>query len=261
MSIASRSSMTDIPRAAAPPPGHRVYAIGDIHGRLDLLDRLLERIRADAESATATKNILIFLGDYVDRGPDSKGVIERLSTCALPGFICVFLKGNHEAMLLDFLDNAQGGSWLANGGLDTVRAYVGDTLESTAAIDRAMEGALCPDDEDALRRLLRARMPPRHLAFLRTLELTHREGDYLFVHAGINPNLPLPAQREADLIWIRTPFLAYNGDLGFVVVHGHTTAEQPQIFPHRIGIDTRAWASGVLTAVVLHGERRAFIHT
>ncbi|TCS65131.1 metallophosphoesterase family protein [Varunaivibrio sulfuroxidans] len=260
MNCASRPSTADVPRAAA-PPGRRVYAIGDIHGRLDLLDTLLMRIRADIQNGPAAKNILIFLGDYVDRGPDSRGVIERLSTLGSTDFECVFLKGNHEAMLLDFLDSAQGCPWLVNGGLDTVRAYAGDSPESTAAIDRAMGGAHYADGEGALRDLLRARMPRRHLAFLRALELTHREGDYVFVHAGINPALPLSAQREADLIWIRTPFLDHDGDLGVIVVHGHTTAEQPQIFPHRIGIDTRAWASGVLTAVVLYGERRTFIHT
>lgn len=229
-------------------PGRRVYAVGDIHGRLDLLNTLIESIREDAERAHAHAPIVVFLGDYIDRGPDSRGVIERLRTLDLAEGASYVLKGNHEAMLLDFLDGGPGESWLANGGAATARSY-GIDVSGTAHT---------PQD---LRRELRSRMGDEHIAFLRSLGLFHREGGYLFVHAGINPARTFAEQREADLIWIRAPFLEYDGDLGAVVVHGHTTADTPQICPHRIGIDTRAWASGVLTALVLQGGGRAFLQT
>ena len=189
----SNSSQSD---GASPrtPDGVVVYAIGDVHGRADLLRALLTGIECDAALRPHARPVLVFLGDYVDRGPDSKAVIERLAlgapaTGPLAGAGWIALRGNHEDLLLAFLDQADKGRvWRANGGLDTLRSYLGD---------------LPPLDSEALRLPFERALPKAHRRFLESLALTHREGDYLFVHAGLRPGIALTDQRPEDLMWIR----------------------------------------------------------
>ncbi|MGD9502473.1 MAG: metallophosphoesterase [Methyloceanibacter sp.] len=235
------------------PKGQLLYAVGDIHGRLDLLRDLLQLIEDDAQSrAHATRRTLVFLGDYIDRGPDSSGVVADLIARAFPGFDAHFLKGNHEAILLDFLDDPLHlGHWLMNGGQETMESYGVDT-EALAAARAAPE---------AWREAFAAALPETHLRFFRTLKLSVTIGDYLFVHAGVRPGVPLAGQSEDDLVWIRRPFLDHAGSFGKVVVHGHTPAPLPVVRPNRIGIDTGAVFSDRLTALRLEDRARAFLHT
>lgn len=233
------------------PAGTVVYAVGDVHGRDDLLADLHERIRADAGARAASRRVLIHLGDYVDRGPASRQVVERLAGGTLPGFEAISLKGNHEAFLLAFLrgrDAAEG--WLANGGAATLASY-----------DVAPPDPWDDEDVDRARAQFAAALPDRHRDFLAGAGLLHQEGDYLFVHAGIRPWAPLDRQVEADLLWIRDPFLNWTKPFGPVVVHGHTITRAPDVRPNRIGVDTGAYATGVLTALVLDGETRGFLAT
>ncbi len=250
--------MTDAqaPQNAQPrvPDGRRVYAVGDVHGRLDLLEQLLARIENDAARHPARSVGLIFLGDYVDRGPDSRGVVARLAAgppasgpLAGAGWTC--LKGNHEDCLIRFLDETHlGRAWCRNGGLETVRSYAGNSLPEGVENDMA-----------ALQLILSQAMPPAHVRFLARLPLTHREGDYLFVHAGIRPGVALEDQEPSDLLWIRDDFLFDSRPLGVTVVHGHTPVPAPEIRANRIGIDTAAYRSGALTALVLEGSDMKFL--
>lgn len=226
------------------PDGRRIYAIGDIHGRHDLLVRLQAMIVADAKTPPAGERVLVYLGDYVDRGPASFEVIDTLVHDRLPGFAHVFLKGNHEDMMLRFLEGGPASTWLFNGGIAVLASYgvVGGGSFSVGL------------DLDALRRSLLEAIPPSHLEFLRTLALRHVEGDYLFVHAGIEPSRPWHEQTEDVLLWIRGPFLRSTEWLGKRVVHGHSISAEPEIRPNRIGIDTGAFHSGRLSCVVLEGE-------
>lgn len=235
------------------PAGCRVYAVGDIHGRIDLLDRLLARMAADAGRRPGPgRTIIVFLGDYVDRGPDSRAVVERLmagppAAGSLAGAEWICLKGNHEQYMLRFLTELSvGPAWLWNGGLATVQSY--------AAIPEGQES-----DVAALQMLLSRALPPSHLRFLSRLRMMHVEGDYAFVHAGIRPGVALADQDPTDLMWIRDDFLFDPAPLEKVVVHGHTIVPVPEIRPNRIGIDTGAYASGNLTALVLEGTERRFI--
>ncbi len=234
-------------QSACVPDGSLVYAVGDVHGRADLLRDLLERIRAHAEGIRASRRVLVFLGDYVDRGADSPGVLELLLAGPPPGFAQVCLMGNHEAALLALLDGGPAGPWLAMGGADTARAYLGEEAAGLA--------------EDDLRARLRAALPAAHLAFLRGLGMSHAEGGYFFVHAGVRPGVPLDRQEPRDLLWIRRDFLMSGHHHGKTVVHGHSAVDQPQVRPNRIGIDTSAWSSNRLTALALHGACRGFLQT
>jgi serine/threonine protein phosphatase 1 len=231
------------------PDGTRVYAIGDIHGRLDLLVEIERRIADDAAAAETARNIVVYLGDYVDRGSQSREVIERLIERPLAGFERILLRGNHEDSMLQFLVDVQiGPAWLAYGGAATLLSY----------------GIAPPgSDRDFVRvqEELRAKLPERHLAFLRRLKLRHVEGDYFFVHAGIRPGIPLDDQRPEDLLWIRDEFLLSPRDFGKLIVHGHTITKTPDIKRNRIGIDTGAFASGTLTCLVLQGDARSFLQT
>ena len=215
------------------PAGLRVYAVGDVHGRDDLLAALHARIAADWAAAPAPTAAIVYLGDYVDRGPDSAAVLERIAgPPPVEGAETVALKGNHEAMMLDAL--APGAPqqamtlWLWNGGQATLRNYP--------------EG-----------------VPERHMALLRGLRLTWEAGDYLFVHAGIDPALGLEEQPEMTLLWIREPFLSWTGPLPRVVVHGHTPSMAPEIRANRIGIDTGAVGGGPLTCLVLEEDGLRFL--
>lgn len=233
--------------SAEAPAGKRIYAIGDIHGCADLLDDLLNIIADDADGA---ERQLIFLGDYVDRGPDSCGVIERLIALKKEAPDAVFLKGNHEALMLDYLSAPdQTEQWLDWGGEETLKSYgilpiSGRTNEDLAAT-------------------LKETLPEDHLSFLRSLALMHLEGDYLFVHAGLRPGVALDDQREEDILWIRKKFhkADTNERPDQVVVHGHHPVEKPLDAGWRIDVDTGACWSGRLTAVALEGTTRRFVST
>jgi serine/threonine protein phosphatase 1 len=239
-------------QARGPTEGRVIYAVGDVHGRSDLLDRLLERIRRDAAPHRgASKPVLIFIGDYVDRGPLSREVLDRVVELKREGeFEVRALKGNHEAAMLAFLRNAEGGlTWCERGGAETLASYGVTPPES--ATDAA--------GWNAARDALELALPLQHLNLLLSLELTVTYGDYIFVHAGLRPGVALSAQTEDDLLWIRDDFMNVQGAFEKVVVHGHTSMEQASMDDNRINIDTGAYASGVLTAVRLENEERRFI--
>lgn len=242
----------DTRSTAAVPAGTRVYAVGDIHGRADLLADMQRMVLADAAEYPGSRNVVVYLGDYVDRGLQSRAVIDQLLDKPLPGFESFHLLGNHDVSMLDFLDDASvGPRWLSIGGQATLYSY-GVALRSDAAEQERLLKAQSS---------LRAKMPQRHVDFLRSLSLHHVEGDYLFVHAGILPGVPLQLQRPADMLWIRSRFLESTSDHGWIVVHGHSMSPNPQVRPNRIGIDTGAYATGVLTTLVLSGTERYFLQT
>jgi serine/threonine protein phosphatase 1 len=237
------------PSAVSGPPGCRAYAIGDVHGRLDLLVDLLARIEADNESRGAARTWLVFLGDLVDRGPDSRGVVELLADRP-PNFARnVFLKGNHEEFFLSVLGGDDSGvqHWLAYGGTECAQSYgltSGWMLNATPAA--------------IMERLVR-QVPESHVRFLDQMADSFRFGDYLFVHAGIRPGVALDQQVGRDLRWIREGFLDDRSDHGVVVVHGHTIVERAEEHPNRIAVDTGAYRSGTLTAIGLEGGERWFL--
>ncbi len=200
--------------------------------------------------------MLIFLGDYVDRGPNSKGVVDKLIQGFAPPYSAICLKGNHEELLLSFLgDPSTGSNWLRNGGEAALSSY---------GVDLEVAPDTFWDDEEVLKKaakLFRAALPESHLQFYRELKLSWRAGDYFFAHAGVRPNERLDRQSEEDLLWIRNEFLNSKDDFGAVVVHGHTPARFPQNLPNRIGLDTFAVRTGKLTAVGLEGPERWFLTT
>ncbi len=231
-----------VPAPAALPPGRRVYAIGDIHGCLTRLAALHALIEADLASRPIPAPLLVHIGDYVDRGPDSAGVIELLRHGpSIVGIPTVNLKGNHEHTMIEALqgERAAGTDWLFQGGRFALASY----------------GL----DPDGARTGWRAAVPDSHMAFLHGLILMHREGGYLFTHAGIRPGVGLEEQAPEDLLRIRQPFLFTEQDLGVVVVHGHTPSKAPVIRRNRIGIDTGAVFGGPLTCVVLEGAGMGFL--
>ncbi|MEQ8343946.1 MAG: metallophosphoesterase family protein [Sneathiellaceae bacterium] len=240
-------------RARSVPPGRRVYAIGDIHGRSDLLDRLHEMIREDARKAEEAKRTIVYLGDLVDRGMDSRGVVEQLLDGPPDGFDAVYVLGNHEAAMLDFLeDSSIGPHWMVNGGDMTLYSY-------GVAVPRSANAG-SPEFVEARKSLIE-KLPAEHLRFLKSMVLAHEVGDYLFVHAGIRPGVPMAEQDPQDLLWIREPFLSSTADLGQVVVHGHTISTEVEERSNRIGIDTGAYHSGRLTSLVLSGAGRRYLQT
>ena len=233
------------------PDGVRAYAIGDVHGRDDLLEDLLSKIRLDIAHRPFAKNHIVMLGDLIDRGPDSSRVIERLRRFAEHGCELHIVAGNHEEVLLRLLEGEYGilSSWLKFGGSETLESYGVDP------------GEIVNTDEVQGLRLIRSAIPANHQAFLLSLDDTVRIGDYLFVHAGIRPRVDVVEQAQSDLRWIRGPFLNDNSDHGFLVIHGHTISEEVVERPNRIGIDTGAYATGRLTALALEGEERWFIES
>jgi len=224
--------------------GWRAYGVGDIHGRLDLLEQLLGMIHDDIARRPARKVLLIFVGDLIDRGPNSAQVIERLRTYRHPGVRTLFLLGNHEEVLLRILagDADLIAKWRLFGGAQCLASYGLDAEKLTGL-----------SDEDALA-LIRSAIPKEHVEFLESFDDSCRFGDYLFVHAGIRPGVEFDQQRQSDLRWIREPFLLDDTDHGFVVVHGHTIRPEVEMRPNRIGIDTGAYKSGVLTAFAIEGS-------
>jgi serine/threonine protein phosphatase 1 len=247
-----RAAPTPVERVAPEvPPGTRVYAVGDIHGRVDLLRQMHELIHLDAYRRQAARNVIVYLGDYIDRGTDSPAVLDLLLDAPLPGFTSVHLKGNHEDSMLRFLvDHAVGSAWLAYGGAATLLSYGVRPPDATRR-----------EDLVRVQRDLAQRLPERHRRFMAGLTLTHGEGDYFFVHAGVRPSIPLEQQIEEDLLWIRDEFLESEAEYGKIVVHGHTITARPDVQRNRIGIDTGAFASGTLTALVLEGAEWSFLQT
>lgn len=239
------------PATPVTPEGWRAYAIGDVHGRLDLLDQMLAAIAADLEAKPAAKVALVMLGDLIDRGPDSSGVVERLRQFHDPRFKLVCLTGNHEEVLLRILAGERGlvQDWLLFGGAECLASY---------GADAALIGRL--PERDALALIKRA-IPANHAQFLSSFADTLRFGGYLFVHAGIRPGVPLEVQRQIDLRWIRGDFLDHVGQLDVMVVHGHTISPAVEERPHRIGIDTGAYRTNRLTALAVENDRRWFLST
>jgi len=234
--------------AAAPailPPGQRVYAVGDVHGCMDRLAALHEMIAEDIAERPAARTTLVHLGDYVDRGTDSAQVIDWLiNRPPVPADTIINLMGNHEQMMLAAVAGADAEAaslWLTNGGADSLLSW---------GVSRSV-----PPAEWA------SRIPLQHLIFLRDLTICHRVGPYLFVHAGIQPGVPLDRQTRHDMIWIREPFLSSRADHGAVIVHGHTPKRQPLVQPNRIAIDTGAVLGGALTCLVLEGDKLAFLQS
>jgi len=241
-------------RPGTVPAGQAVYAIGDVHGRLDLLEDLLAHIREDvAQHPSDSARSLIFLGDYVDRGPESRGVVDVVLSDLLPGFSTVRLMGNHEEAMLSFLDGESDGlDWMSFGGLETLLSY-GVPLRSLPNSGEAVR---------ALQTALIEAVPERHVVFFRNCLLHYSVGDYVFVHAGVRPGITLEKQTQTDLLWIRDDFLRVRAALpGRVVVHGHTICDLPQNRGQRINIDTGAFVSGRLTCLVLRGNERRFLST
>ncbi|MFC3173795.1 metallophosphoesterase [Novosphingobium bradum] len=234
-------------RSAAVPAGQRAYALGDIHGRADLLEPLIAAIEADDAAAGPAQTTVILLGDLVDRGPDSARVIALAREWAGRRPVR-FIAGNHEEMLLQSLGSVDVlRTFLKHGGRETLLSYPVNAEAFQAASFEEVQG------------LMAEAIPPADLAFLAGFEDWIRLGDYLFVHAGIMPDVPIERQRQGDLRWIREPFLSHPGDHGAIVVHGHTITDEAEVLPNRIGIDTGAYFSGRLTALALEGTTRRLI--
>ena len=232
------------------PDGERIYAIGDIHGRLDLFDALLAMIEADNSARPPSKTGLILLGDLVDRGPESRGVVERaMQLAAAPS--TVVLKGNHEELLLRVCagDDRVTAPFHRVGGRDTLLSY-GVSPETYDACELSDLPALAA-----------GAVPTAHRDFLEAALDYHAVGDYLFVHAGIQPGIPLEDQDASSMRWIRHEFTGSDVDHGRMVIHGHTITPEIDAWPNRIGIDTGAYASGVLTAIGLEGTEHWFLQT
>ena len=248
-------SRTQIAAPAAPavPDGTIVWAVGDIHGRLDLLQPLVEAIVADIHASVATRKVVVFLGDYIDRGPDSRGVLRLLSGLpAIQGVEWRFLKGNHEQAILGFLDDPSAGpKWCEYGGDNALLSF---GLRVPNLTHRTEGWARVAAD-------LRHKLTARETAFLENLELSLIVGDYFFSHAGARPGVTLDRQSAEDLMWIRQPFLNSGTSFERVVVHGHTPTPRVHADHRRIGIDTKAYETGILTALRLQGCERSLLQS
>ena len=241
------------PALTATPPrvprGLRIYAIGDIHGRLDLLQAMDALLREDRDAYPVARAVCIYLGDLIDRGPDSFGVIEYFLSPPDDGLERRFLRGNHEEVALNVFDDAGAfASWHDFGGLETLHSYGVNLRSLVADADGSLAHAAW-----------RTKLPRDHLAFLRGLESMLVVGDYCFVHAGVRPGVGIGDQASRDLMWIRDPFLGWRGDFGKVIVHGHTPVDEPERHPNRINVDTGAYLSSRLTAVALEGDSVRFL--
>ena len=228
--------------AARLPDGHRVYAVGDIHGRADLLEALLPQIDADCALYPCRRPILVFVGDYIDRGSHSREVLNLLLNCRRTRET-VFLRGNHETFVHRFLaEPAILDEWRECGGLETLMSY-------------GLMPSINPDadEQHQLADELARSIPQRHLQFLDALDLSFSCGDFLFVHAGIRPGVAIRRQREEDLLWIRDEFLFCERPFEKFVVHGHTPVPAPDIRSNRVNIDTGAFATGRLTCIAIEG--------
>jgi len=238
--------VTYAPRLA----GLRLVAVGDIHGRTDLLADLHDRLDLEIDGAHPVPPIEIYLGDYVDRGPDTRGVLAALIARNRERH-AVFLMGNHERMMLRALEDPGSVThWLKNGGEHTLRSYGVGPGDLQQAAER---------DPSLICRVMREIVPADHVAFLRRLQLHFSIGGFAFVHAGIRPGVPLPEQREEDLLWIRDGFLGSSADHGFVVVHGHTPVQAPEFLRNRINLDTGAVFTGLLTCLLISDAELRFV--
>lgn len=241
------------PTAPTVPPGTVVWAVGDIHGRLDLLSPLVEAVAADLHGSRAERKMVIFLGDYIDRGPDSCGVLRLLAGLSLSqGVEWRFLKGNHEQAMLEFLDDPSAGArWCEYGGDRALRSW---GLRVPELAHRTEAWARVAAD-------LQHKLTAREIAFLRNLELSVTVGDYFFTHAGARPGVALDRQSPEDLMWIRNLFLDSTSPFERVIVHGHTPTLRVHVDHRRIGIDTKAYDTGVLTALRLEGHQRTLLQS
>jgi serine/threonine protein phosphatase 1 len=239
------------PRWRSLPPGERVYAVGDIHGRADLLEEMLALIAAHAARSPSRSVTMIWLGDYVDRGPSSRAVIDLLIGSAGEPHRSVFLMGNHEEAMLRFLvDPGAGRQWFSFGGLQTLGSY------GVAVADSRARGFY-----DEARAALLAALPRPHRDFFESLKFSEVIGDFFFCHAGVRPGVALDAQDPQDLIWIRDEFLYWRHDFGKTIVHGHTPVHEPELRPNRVNVDTGAYATGCLTCAVIEGSEIGFLST
>ncbi|MFC4293977.1 metallophosphoesterase family protein [Novosphingobium tardum] len=243
-----RKPLAVTPERPAIPTGKRAYAIGDVHGRLDLLEQLVETIAADDAAREPAETHLILLGDLIDRGPQSRGVLDFLMTPPDFAHELVLLRGNHEQFLIDVLASPRDvwGGWLQHGGRQTLASY-------------GVPERLAMGDPQRFGRALADAIPVSHLKMIEQMKLSYSMGDYLFVHAGVRPGVPLDRQSTRDLLTIRDEFLRSERDHGAVVVHGHSIIESVEELPNRIGLDTGAYRSGKLSALVLEGETRHFL--
>jgi len=234
--------------------GSVIYAIGDIHGRADLLRELHTAILADAHLREAKRRVIVYLGDYTCRGSGSRAVLDILCQNPLPGFEAIFLRGNHEDIICRFLDGdlSWGAHWLEYGGIEALADYgvITNTMENREVHKLAK-----------LRQDFIVALPKEHEQFMRSTLYSHREDDYLFVHAGIKPGIPLENTDPDTFMWIRREFLSSKKNHGAIVVHGHTISDEPDVRLNRIGIDTGAYRSGILTCLVLEGAERWFLQT
>jgi serine/threonine protein phosphatase 1 len=231
-------------------PGLRVYAIGDIHGRLDLLDELLSRIEADRAAHPTSRAIHVFLGDYIDRGSSSRETIDRLIGLR-EARECVFLKGNHELIALKCLsDRSLFDQWMRLGGVETLVSY-GVPAGQLAGGRPIVE----------LQAAFHHALPQAHLRFFRDLQPSFTCGDFFFAHAGVRPGVELSRQIENDLLWIRDEFLSSTEDFGKIVVHGHTPTREIEVGPNRINIDTGAFATGRLSCLAIEDSSLWVIDT
>jgi serine/threonine protein phosphatase 1 len=239
-------------RAGRPslPTGLRIYAVGDIHGRVDLLDKLLARIDTDIALRTTPRPICVFLGDYIDRGSSSRETIDRLIEHG-ETHESIFLKGNHELIAIRCLTDANlFDRWMRLGGLDTLKSY-GVAFKSLANARQIVE----------LQAAFHKALPQAHLRFFRRLQNSFVCGDFFFAHAGVKPNVDLSQQKERDLLWIREEFLSSKDNFGKIIVHGHTPTSEIEVKPNRINIDTGAFATGRLTCLVIEDQSLSVIDT
>lgn len=250
-------------RVTSAPEGLCLYAVGDIHGRKDLLLRLVEQIDADAaQLPEGVKPQIIFLGDYIDRGLQSRDVIEYFTSGALERYDPVFLLGNHEEALLRFLQEVNFGTqWTRFGGGETLYSYGFAPPNSRASLNSHEEMAKVRDAWNKLWTEFRARLPETHLSFFQSLKPYHVAGDYLFVHAGLRPGLSLEEQSQRDMLWIREEFLDDGAPFDHLIVHGHTPEDAIYRDDRRIGLDTGAFLTGKLSAARLFGTDVAFLNT
>jgi serine/threonine protein phosphatase 1 len=227
------------------PENHKIYCIGDIHGRLDLLTEVHAKIARDAATFEGVKT-LVYLGDYIDRGMSSKSVVDCLLADPFPDFKKIYLLGNHEQVLLQFLAGTSpstANDWFKFGGLSTLVSY-----------DVKIVGIPTLKDLDRIRQEFAEKLPPAHWDFFNNLSLFYETDDYYFVHAGIKPKIKLQQQHIEDQLWIRDDFLNSALFHGKIIVHGHTVTDEPEILPNRIGLDTGAYSSGKLTCAVFENS-------
>jgi serine/threonine protein phosphatase 1 len=238
-------------RRYALPAGQRVYAVGDIHGCADLANEMQQRILADIARRPVVSVNIVWLGDYIDRGPASREVIDLLIDFAQWPYRSTFLMGNHEDAMLRFLaDPVEGPQWCGFGGLDTLASY---GIKSDGSDQGLTYGAA--------RSALIAALPREHQDFFLSLAFSETIGDFFFCHAGVRPGIRLSEQDPRDLIWIRQEFLDWPHDFGKMIVHGHTPKREPELMRNRVNVDTGAFATGRLTCAVIEGSEIAFMST